>query len=66
MTDISKCMGHDCGQKLLCHRYTAPWHQYRQSFADFKPDPETGKCVGYWANAVAGGDVSKNVNHNED
>lgn len=69
MTDIQKCLN-GCSKQLLCKRYTAPAGSRRQSYADYKPNPETGICTDYYPNAI--GSVSqeqfahKLINHNED
>lgn len=71
MTDISKCAS-GCSRQLLCYRWTAPSHEYRQSYAEFQPDPKTGLCGDYLANAVAlakddiAADDNHLKNHNQD
>ena len=69
MSDISKCQN-GCKKQLLCKRYTAPAHQFRQSYADFKPDPVTGICNDFMPNGVAVSlDIEaarRLINHNED
>lgn len=52
MSDITKC-ANGCKKQLFCKRWTAPHHAFRQSMADFKPDPATGMCEGYYPNTVA-------------
>lgn len=64
MSDITKC-ANGCSKELYCKRWTAPSHQYRQSVADFKPDPKTGICAEFWGNAVYEARPEL-VNHNED
>lgn len=68
MTDITKC-ANGCKKQLLCKRWTAPHHQFRQSMADFKPDPVTGVCESFYPNVVALAqdiDADRLINHNKD
>lgn len=69
MSDITKC-ANGCAKQLLCKRWTAPHHQFRQSIADFRPDPVTGICADFLPNIVAqarGIEVDHTlINHNED
>lgn len=43
MPDISMCQNNECAQNAKCYRFLAKPHEYRQAYADFKPD-ENGIC----------------------
>lgn len=49
MPDISMCWNKECPKKLKCYRFTAIPNEFRQTFADFKPDEE-GVCDHFWDN----------------
>jgi len=50
MPDISMCSSNTCPLKDSCYRFTATPSPFRQSYADFKYDEQTGKCDHYWNN----------------
>ena len=43
MPDISMCMNKECLNFKVCYRAQAKPNEWRQSYADFKPDEE-GNC----------------------
>ena len=43
MPDISMCLNDACPSATRCYRHEAKPNEWRQSYAEFKPD-ETGKC----------------------
>lgn len=50
MSDIAKCENESCPLKENCYRYTATPSEYRQSYANFQIDDESGECSGFWDN----------------
>lgn len=48
--DISKCENETCPLKERCYRFTATPNEYRQSYAKFQIDDESGECSGFWDN----------------
>lgn len=47
MPDIAKCLNNTCPKRSTCYRYRVVSSEFRQSFAEFKPDKD-GKCAHYW------------------
>lgn len=50
MSDIAKCENESCPLKDSCYRYTALANEFRQSYAKFQIDDESGECSGFWDN----------------
>lgn len=53
MPDISMCQNKECPSKEKCYRYKAAPHPYRQAYASFTFDKETGNCeyfIKMWTN----------------
>jgi len=48
MPDISMCLNRKCPSRNECYRYRAQPNEWRQSYAAFMDDPETGKCESFW------------------
>lgn len=67
VSETTKCLD-GCREKLYCKRYTSPVIAPKQSFYDFRPDPETGVCAYFLGNLVWYSDKDRPelVNHNED
>lgn len=43
--DVARCIYTPCAARHDCARFSAPvLHPTRQCYADFCPDPTTGKC----------------------
>lgn len=53
MSDISKCNSNTCPLRMACYRFTAPANEYRQSYADFKYNPITKECRGFYQDLKA-------------
>lgn len=51
MSDISKCIGHNCSLKETCYRYTAPQSLVWQSWLAGVPFKD-GKCKYYWETEI--------------
>ena len=47
MADISMCMTNSCPSFNTCYRAMAKANPYRQSYADFKPSMDDGRCSDY-------------------
>lgn len=47
MADITMCLNKECPLRFNCYRFNARANEFRQSYADFKPD-ENGKCESFW------------------
>lgn len=65
MSDISMCIS-GCSKKLLCKRWTAPYHSHQQAVYPYAPDSETGICAGYYPNEVAEAGTGHYIYHHED
>ncbi len=46
MPDISKCVN-GCEKQDKCYRWYSKPNEFRQTYADFKPD-ENGECEYFW------------------
>ena len=45
MTDITKCLDHDCPLRWCCYRYRAPMSEYQSVFAE---SPRKGDDCEEW------------------
>jgi hypothetical protein len=50
MADIAMCAGTECPRKNNCHRHTAEYDEYGQSYFVTPPIKEDGSCEYFWDN----------------
>jgi hypothetical protein len=63
MSDIAKCEDFHCPSKLLCHRFTAPADEIRQSYGKFNREADAYNCDMFWPNGACKYCGLQNDNH---
>lgn len=48
MMDIAMCLNKACPSFKGCHRAQAEPSEYRQAYASFEFDTESGRCAFFW------------------